>query len=195
LVVIAARRAYKDAVRWTVAERGRIPTPVIARRLLAALFCSGMVVLGLIGLSSPSTFESPRSGWQWWALLAAVILAAAELAIRWRRWLAPILHKTSSHDAVEAAASALESCPVAYRTRYSMGWVWGPAGAGVLAAIFAFSSAYFIVDAILARGNIGPEQALLCVAQLIIALVILWLAATRLTTMRFAREAVQLANR
>ena len=193
-MVIAARRAYKDAVRWTVSARPPGEPQVSARRMLAALFVSAIVVLGIIGLSSPATFRASRSGWPWWVLLALVGGAAAALAFRWRTWTRPILgQSTWTEDEVDAAAGALESCPALYRIRYSLGWVWGPGVAIVMAAIFTFSSVYFLIDAVLARGDIGPEQALLCVGQLIVALVLLWIFSPRIRSVRFAHEAARRA--
>jgi hypothetical protein len=193
-MVIAARRAYRDAVRWTRDSKPHVDVPATARGMLSVAFLTGIVVLGLIGLTNPSTYEGSRSGWQWFALAGLVGLALLVLGFRWRRWLRPVLYRTRELDAVEAAADALRSCPSTFRTRYSMTWIWIPAVVGVLATILAFSSAYFLVDAVLARFSVGPEQALLGVGELLAALVIFWIIASKLWGIRFAREAVSLAS-
>jgi hypothetical protein len=194
-MVIAARRAYKDAIRWTRAARTQLGPPDIARRSLFAFMATAIVILGLIGLTAPSRFGASRTHWSWWALAVLVLLAVAALARNWRRWTAPILGDSKwTEDEVAAAASALESCPAAFRTRYSVGWVWGPLALTALAAILSLSAAYFLVDAVLALGSIGPEQALLCVGQMILAIILLWIGAPRLTTIRFARQANRRAS-
>ncbi len=197
-MVIAAGRAYADLVRWMKKARPRGLRPWrLTRSIFRACMVGSTLVLGGIGLIRPSRFGSQSSsaggGPEWWALgllvalcVVAVMLrrrpiaeAAARLVEPWRRPLTDLA-------SFEPAASALESCPAPLRTRFAIGWVWGPALLVVAGAFFAASAIYFVIDAILAGFSIGWEQPLLAVINMILSLVVLRVGAGRLATWRLA---------
>lgn len=98
----------------------------------------------------------------------------------------PLREPLDRFEAFDPAVHALLAAPATLRTRFALGWVWAPAGAVVAAAFFAASSAYFLVDAVLARFQIGWEQPLLAAVNAVAGLLLLRLAATRLATWRLA---------
>ena len=197
-MVIAARRAYQDLIRWIKAARPRTLDPFrLARRLFWTYLLGATALLGGIGLLSPGRFGSPGSRPQrdldWWVLAALVGLSLATLVLRRTRmaegtnsWLGVFSGALEQHPSFEPAVNALDSCPAALRTRFALGWVWGPLAAAVLAAICAASSVYFVVDAILARFTSGWGQALLAVVNGSISLIVLRLAAKRLSVWRLS---------
>lgn len=146
---------------------------------------------------SPDRFGSPtarpRRGPEWWALAILVLICAVVLMQRRKRIAAgagriqaTFRGDLQEHPSFEPAASALDSCPAALRTRFALGWVWGPVAVLVLGAVFAASSVYFLVDAILARFNIGWQQPVLAAVNAVLSLVILRLGAKRLSVWRLS---------
>lgn len=195
-MVIAAHRAYSDAVRWVKSARPpRLNPWRLTRRLFQVCFMGSLMLLGAIGLLSPESFGAPTSragaGLHWWGL--AVLMA---LSVLWcfakrdgirtgagRLW-EPFRRRLSQFEAFDPAVDALVSAPAAQQTRFALGWVWGPVGVVVLAAVFAASTAYFLVDAILARFQIGWGQPVLAVANAVLSVIVLRLGAKRLATWR-----------
>lgn len=197
-MVIAARRAYQDLIRWIKGARPRSLDPWrLARRLFGTSALASTVLLGAIGLLSPGRFGSPISrpqrGAEWWVLAALVgiclvllVARRAKMATSANRLQEVFGGKLQEHPSYEAAVSALDSCPAALRTRFALGWVWGPLAILVLGAFFAASAAYFVIDMILARFRIGPEQAVLAVVNAVLSLVVLRLGAKRLSVWRLS---------
>ena len=135
----------------------------------------------------------PMGSVQWWALAALVGLFIAVAATRWSKvkravslLLEPMRRPLGDLTSFEPAVEALHSCPAAFRTRFTLGWVWGPAAAVVAAGFFLASTAYFIVDAVLARLQVGWQQPGLAAANALLAFVILRAVAVRLATWRLA---------
>lgn len=195
-MVRAARRAYSDVIRWMKEARPRGVAGRLALKLFRTIYAGSFLLLGTIGLLRPSRFGSPTSrplrSPEWIALAVLVAVVAAIVIVRrrriaasLRRLLEPFRHPLD-HPSHEPAAGALESCPTPLRTRFALGWVWGPAGAVVLAAFLAASSAYFLIDAVLARFEIGWEQPILAALQALASLLVLRAVATRLSTWRLA---------
>lgn len=196
-MVIAARRAYSDAVRWMKEARPRgARGGRLALKLFRALYVGALVLLGSIGLVRPSRFGAPTSrplrSVEWAALgvLTAVLLVYSllrrqDILSSVSRFLEPF-RSPIDHPSHDPAASALESCPAALRARFALGWVWGPAAAFLLAAVLAASSAYFVIDATLAGFVIGWQQPALAVIQAVLSLIVLRSTATRLATWRLA---------
>lgn len=186
----AARSSYSDAVSWlTSAEPGRARRSRLALRLLDATILAGILVLGAIGLVSPASFGSPgaapfKSGWPWLLLLVLVGICAAVVAIRWKsltRMLRDLRRRSDATDeVVEGAVAALDAAPSTLQTRFALGWVFLPGLLFVLGATFAFSTAYFAVDAVLARFQIGWQQPVLGVADAVIAFLLFRSGARRL---------------
>jgi hypothetical protein len=198
-MVLEAGRAYATAKRFTRAARPRrIARGEFARRTFFANFIAGLGVLGAIGLVAPSQFGQPgartlHTGWP--SLLLIVLVACCVLAAVMRRaelsWLfararEPFVRPLTEERGFEEAVAALESCPVPLRTRFAVSWVWAPVVWLVVGATFAFSSAYFVVDAILARGRVGWAQPIYCVVFAALSLIVFASVAGRLATWRFA---------
>lgn len=146
-------------------------------------------MLGTIGLVSPARFGSPgaapfKSGWPWLLLLAIVGTCAAVVVIRWKSvttMFRELRRKTDATDeALEGAVGALEAAPAPLRTRFAITWVFVPGLLFVIGATFAFSTAYFAVDAVLARFQVGWQQPVLGVADTVIAFLLFRLGARRL---------------
>ncbi len=197
-MVIAARRAYQDLIRWIKGARPRSLVPWrLAQRLFGTSILGAFVLLGAIGLLSPDRFGSPtsrpRRGPEWWVLAALVgiclvllVLRRARMAASANRLQEAFSGKLQEHPSFEPAVSALDSCPAALRTRFALGWVWGPLAILVLGAFFAASAAYFVIDMILARFSIGWEQAVLAVVNAVLSLAVLRLGAKRLSVWRLS---------
>jgi hypothetical protein len=97
----------------------------------------------------------------------------------WRRPLA-------ENANYEGAVGALGASSDANRTRYLWRFVYKPLALAVLATFFAFSSAYFLVDATLAQFQVGWQQPVLGVANSIISVVLWRIGADGLSTYRLA---------
>ena len=205
-MVMAARRAYADAIRWM--KRARPPgldAGRLTRRVLRFCFGLSFILLGIIGVVSPSRFGSPgmkpMASLQWWAV-AGVVAMALVLVITSRRrvrrtvelLLEPVRRPLDHLPSFEPVTEALDSCPAALRTRFAFGWVWGPAIAVVAATTFLAATSYFIVDAILARLQIGWQQPVLAVANAALAFVVLRVVARRLATWRLALSIQRAVN-
>jgi len=201
-MVLAARRTYSTAKKATRATRPRhIARSTFGRRCLLCCFVAGVVVLSVIGLASPGQFGAPgsstlRTGWPSLALLG-LALAGLLLALARRRhlvWLVsrirePYVRPLEEYPGFEDAVAALQSCPAALRTRYAISFVWGPIAWAVLGCTCAFSCAYFVVDAILARGRVGWAQPVYALVFALLAWFLFAATAGRFATWRFATSA------
>ena len=197
-MVIAARRAYKDLIRWIKDARPPRMNPWrLARRLFGTCLLGATVVLGTIAIVAPERFaaSSGRAGRspESWAVLALVAICVIMLLLRRSRIFgsATRLRETfggtmETHPSFEPAVNALEACPGTLRTRFAFGWVWGPLGLMVLGAVFAASASYFLIDAILARFTVGWQQVLLAAVNGLLSLVVLRAAAKRLSVWRLS---------
>lgn len=197
-MVVAARRAYNDAIRWIKRARPpRLRAWRLARRLFRICFLGSLLVLGAIGLMTPAKFGSPRSrpggGLEWWVLAGLMAVCLAWCLSRRRaiqsgasRLAEPFRRPLDRFEPFEPMVHALLAAPAALRTRFAVAWVWGPAAAVAVAAFLAASAAYFLVDAILARGEVGWEQPVLAALNATASLLLLRLVAKRLATWRLA---------
>jgi hypothetical protein len=198
-MVIAARRAYSDATRWIRSSRpSRLRGWNRAGILFVNSFLVGVLLLGVIGTLAPSRFGSPgatafRSGLPSFALIGIVALCGMCAFIRrreivWalRRLREPAHRIFSDEPAFEGAVNALEACPRPMQSRFALFWVWGPAAMFVLGAVFAFSAAYFVIDAVLASFSVGWEQVALGAGNALASVVVFRVAAARLATWRLA---------
>ena len=198
-MVMAARRAYRDAAKWVKSARPRrFGRWRYAERALGATISAAVPILGLIGLASPASFASPasntlRSGWPLYVLLAVLAASFAYLfsrlsRIRWAfaRVREPFVRPPEGEQRYEGAADALAACPAALRTRFAIWWVWGPVVVALLAVTAGFSATYFLIDAILARFNVGWEHPVLAAANLVVSIVLFALVSARLATWRLA---------
>src|ERR687896_1710622 len=198
-MVLAGGRAYIAAKRALRAARpGRIARVRFARRAFGNLLLAGLGLLALIGVLAPSNFgqpgaTTPRSGWPFFALLAVMAGTCGYAAVRWRElaWLwarlrEPLVRPLNEHPGFDDAADAVASCPPPLRLRWAFTYVWGPLAWTVVAGTLAFSSAYFVVDAVLARGRVGWAQPLYAVVFGLLSMAVLAAAAGRFSTWRFA---------
>lgn len=198
-MVVAAHRAYADARRWIRSGRPkRLNKGAFARRGFSRSLMAGIVVLGLIALVSPSSFGEQYAntfglGWPLWVLLglmgACVAFGVTRLQqIRWvlSRVGEPFRRPLDDHPSFEGATGALSACPAAYRTRFAIVYVYRPPALVVLGAFFAFCTAYFIVDALLASFGVGWLQPILAVVFALLSLITFALATTGLSTWRLA---------
>jgi hypothetical protein len=197
-MVTSSGRAYADATGWIKSSRRRFDKMHYAQKGFGAAFLSALILLGAIGVISPQAFGSTgsrtlRTGWPSWVLLGLIGLALIYAISKWRfiRWALrrvrdPFVRAPAGDPRYEGAADALAECPQAYRTRFSIWWVWGPVALAFLGSVCAFSVAYFVVDAVLAGFEVGWETPLLAGVNLIVGLVLFRLAASRLSTWRMA---------
>ena len=162
---------------------------------------AGCGLLAVIGIVAPQRFGQPgadtlRSGWPLWGLVVIAVLVLgiafvrrAELLWAARRLREPFVRPLAEEPGFEEAADALAACPAPLRARYALFYAWGPAVAAVLGATFAFSSAYFVIDAVLARLNVGWAHPLYAAAFALLSLLVFAVAGGRLTTWRVATSA------
>lgn len=201
--MLDARRAYRDAVGWIRAARpARIDAGRFAARAVGASFGAGLLALGIAGLIAPATFGDPAVGTAAGRGVPALVLGGLVVATLaagvWRGrhllWVArrvrePLARPLEEHPSFEGAAAALAACPEALRARFALTWVWGPGALAIAGVTFALSAAYFVVDGILARGQLGWGQWLLLAANFILGASAFRLAAVRLSTWRVATSA------
>ncbi len=205
-MVRRAHGAYSDAAKWIkLARPSGLSRSGFASRCFQNSFIAGVVVLGLIGLASPSTFGQSRGfsaggkigglglGWPALLVVGLVLLGLVHAfvhreGIRWTitRMIDPWRRPMSEHPTYEGAVGALEECPDALRTRFAWKFVYRPLVFAVLASFFAFSAAYFLIDAVLAQFSVGWEQPVLAAVNVVLS-VLLWRASARgLSTWRLA---------
>jgi len=201
-----ARSAYSDAVKWTKLGRPRrLNRATFAGRCWQNSFIAGVIVLGIIGFLSPSTYGQTRGfsargqigalglGWPGLVLVGMVALGLLYAllqrdGIRWTvvRVIDPWRRPMDEHPSYEGAVGALGASSDANRTRYLWRFVYKPLALAVLATFFAFSSAYFVVDATLAQFDVGWQQPVLGVINSAVSVVMWRLAAVGLSTYRLA---------
>lgn len=198
-MVLERHSAYSDAVAWVrLARPDRLSKGRFAWRCFVRSLFAGIIVLGLIGLATPSRFGTPgatafRSGWPAFTLLGLVILCVLAAVVRRQRiaslverlrepWRRPLVERPNYEDAVDALAASPES----QQTRFAAGWVWGPMVVAVLAVLFAFSTAYFLIDALLQRFVVGLQTPILAGVNAVVSIILWRLVAVRMSTWRFA---------
>jgi len=198
--------AYSDAVKWTKLGRPRrLNRASFAGRCWQNSFAAGVIVLGIVGLLSPSTYGQTRGfsargqigalglGWPGLALAGMVLFGLVYAfvhreGVRWTvvRVIDPWRRPLQENPNYEGAVGALDASSDANRTRYLWRFVYKPLILAVLATFFAFSSAYFLIDATLAQFQVGWQQPALGVANSIISALLWRLAAVGLSTYRLA---------
>lgn len=194
-----ARRDYANAVRWLRTTRPRhIRLGALSMRCFGGSFLAGTFVIGLIAFVSPGSFGVPgrrvlSSGVWTWALIGAVAVAALGLLANRRRvtWLyrrirEPYRRPFAGEDAFEEASNALAQCPDAMQTRWAVSWIYLPTALAVAGVTFAFSTAYFVISAILSGGRISWMEPTLAGINAALSLAAWSLGAVRLSTWRLA---------
>jgi hypothetical protein len=164
----------------------------LASRTLGGLLTGGIGFLALVAMASPARFgvqggRAFGSGWPVLVLAAVALGCAAWVFARGRRlaWLVaaarePFRRPLEEDPAYAGLSGALAACRGPLKTRFALGWIWGPAVAGLVAAAACLSAAYFLVDAVLARFEVGWQQPVLAAADLTVAWVLLRIVAGRL---------------
>lgn len=198
-MVVASGRAYSDLVQSMRSARpSGMDVWLRARRHFVSSLIAGTLVLGLIGLVDPESFGAPQSdafaeGWPAGVLGGLLILCVILLGIRIGRiraatmraaepWFRPLYE----NPAWPGASAALAACTTGSRARFALGWVWGPIAVMVLACTFSWSTAYFVVDAILAGGRVGWGQPLYAAGFAGLSIVTWRAIEVRLATLRLA---------
>lgn len=188
-----ARKAYSHAAAWM---RSRVP-PRASRGSLATAATTGCVIyavllLSVIALVSPARFGSQGSrafgsGWPSLALaaLGAACLAWAVARRRRHSWVVgkvrePFRRPLEEDPAFAGAAHALAAARPPLKTRFAAAWIWAPAAAALLALAGSLTAAYFVVDAVLARFEVGWQQPVLAGLNLAFSWAVLRAAAGRL---------------
>ncbi len=194
-----AQRSYAEAGRWMRAARpGRIHRLRFARRSLGRGLVMGTALMGLIGLAAPSRFASVGSrtlgtGWPSLVVIGLIALCALYAIVRREhirsaidRGREPFLRPLSNISGFDGAADALAACPDAFKTRFAIGWIWRPLALFGLGIVCTFSTAYFVIDAALARFRVGWGQPAYAAGFLVLGLVVFALSAVKLSTWRLA---------
>ena len=203
-MVLAARRAYVTATRWVRSARApRIERLGFARRAFGSALVAGLFVMASIAMVAPANFGAPgseplRSGWPALVLIA-ILASSACVGLVKRAGIRSVIDRTiepwrrpsSEHEAFEGAADALAACPALLRNRFALLWVWGPMAVVVAATTFAFSTAYFLVDAVLARLQVGWQQPAYAVGSAALSMGLFRLVATKLSTWRLSASVLK----
>lgn len=186
-------RPYHDAVAWM---RSRVPSgrarSAIASGALGAALVDGLLLMSLIGLVSPASFgvSGGRAFGSTTRTVTLVAVAAAcsvwlVLHLRTHRWVVararePFRRPLEDDPAFAGASGALAAARSPLKTRFAFGWMWLPALAVLGAGAAALTTAYFLVDAIIARFEVGWQQPVFAGANLVLAWVLFRVAAGRL---------------
>ncbi|HEX2196633.1 MAG TPA: hypothetical protein VHJ76_06880 [Actinomycetota bacterium] len=184
---------YGDAVAWM---RSRLPTARERARLagaaLTAFLVDGLLLMAAIGLLAPARFGSQGSRAFGSTQRTVVLLAVAgacglwfAASLRAHRWAAakvrePFRRPLEEDPAFAGAAAALGAARSPLKTRFLVGWIWVPALAVLGALAASLTTAYFLVDAVIARFEVGWQQPVLAAANLVVGWALLRAAAGRL---------------
>jgi hypothetical protein len=202
-MVMAGQRAYADAVRWIRSTRPRVRRFLFARRALRSSLVAGIALMSFIALVAPNRFGSPgsrtlRTGWPSLVVIGLVLACLGFVLLRRRELISaltrvrdPFQRPLTELPGFEGAADALASCPAAFKTRFAILWVWKPVALVVLGVTCAFSTSYFVLDAVLARGSVGWGQVLYAAVFLAASLCFFALSATTLSTWRLAASVLK----
>ena len=197
----AASRAYADAVRWVRASRrNKVDPASFGRAAFLHAMVLGILLMSVAGLVSPKSFGSPGSralgsGWVTAWMVGLIAAAGLHFAARYRairrgiELLRLTLSGSVAEEGYEGATNALASCPAPLRSRFAFSWVWLPLFGAALGFLLACSSAYFIVDAVIARFDVGLGQVLYGIASATASLMVFLLSAPRLISWRVAYAA------
>ncbi|HEV2756955.1 MAG TPA: hypothetical protein VG318_14405 [Actinomycetota bacterium] len=190
---VRRRSAYSDAVAWIESRRpDRRGRAAIATRALTASLIGALLLLCLVGMLSPARFGSQGSrafgsGWRDLVLAAvaggcAVWIVARRRSLTWlvARAREPFGRPLEDDPAFAGASGALAATRGPLRTRFALGWIWLPAGAAVAGAASCLAAAYFVVDAVLARFEVGWQQPIFAALYLAIGWAAFRAAAGRL---------------
>ena len=201
--MLAGRRAYSDAVRWArISRRNKLAPGGFARWAFLHSLMFGILLMASFGLLSPKSFGSPgsralSSGWGTLSMVVVLVAAVLHFAARRRKFvrlwdlIRATLRGAPTDEGYEGATNALSSCPGPLRARFAVMWVWLPLLIGAVGVLLAFSAAYFFVDAVLARFDVGLGQILYGVSLALASLLVFIADAPRLLSWRVAYAAAR----
>jgi hypothetical protein len=151
-----------------------------------------VLLLAIIGLISPARFGSQGSrafgsGWPTIALIGLALACGLWVYARRKThgWVVakirePFRRPLEEDPAFGGASGALAAAPAPLRTRFALTWIWAPAVGAMIALTACLSAAYFLVDAVLARFEVGWQQPVLAGIDLVLAWTLFRIAAGRL---------------
>lgn len=193
LATVSSPRPYHDAVAWM---RSRVPRAggrtAVANAALTAALVDGLLLMSLIGLVSPASFgvSGGRAFGSTSRTVTLLTIAGAcavwfLLRLRTHRWVVararePYRRALDDDPAFAGAAGALDAARGPLKTRFALGWIWLPALAVLGAIATSLATAYFVVDAAIARFEVGWQQPAFAGVNLVVAWVLLRMAAGRL---------------
>lgn len=189
----STRSAYSDAAGWV---RSRVPRrrarADLTAQVLGALLLDATLLLSVIGLFSPASFGASGSrafGSNVRTLMLGALVAVCALWVA-RRWRTqrraiegarePFRHPIEDDPAFAPASAALAAARPPLQTRFAIAWIWLPALAVAGAVATSLAAAYFVVDSVVARFEIGWQQPVLAAVNLVLAWVLLRTSAGRL---------------
>ena len=120
--------------------------------------------------------------------LGAVALACGlwfVMRLRTHRWVVararePFRRPLEDDPAFPGAAGALDAARAPLKTRFAAGWILLPVLAVLGATGAALTTAYFLIDAVIARLEVGWQQPVFAAVNLVVAWALLRAAAGRL---------------
>jgi hypothetical protein len=176
--------------------RSRVPPgrqrAALATGALTAALVDGLLLMSVVGLVSPASFgvSGGRAFGSTSRTVALAAIAAAcalwfALRLPTHRWVVararePFHRPLEDDPAFAGAAGALDAARAPLKTRFAAGWIWLPALAALGATAASLTTAYFLVDAVIARLQIGWQQPVFAAVNLVVAWVLLRAAAARL---------------
>jgi hypothetical protein len=153
--------------------------------------------MGFLALVDPAAFGQTGSaihlGWPGWVVVGILVLVVVQL-VRKRQDVIelashlrePFIRPLEDNPNFDGAYGSLAACPPASITRFGLSFVWWPAGLLVLGILFTLSDSFFVVDAILARFDVGWQTGVFFAADTAIAVVSFCTGARKLSTWRLA---------
>jgi hypothetical protein len=186
-------------VSWLKSARpARIDSTSFAFRCFGGSLLTGSIVLGVIGLIAPSTLGIPGArplGNRTASLAVGAVLLVSLAILAARRahliWLLqrirePYIRPLTEDPHFEPAADALAQCSDTWQSRWATAWIFLPGSLAAVGVLFAFSSAYFVIDAAATLARVGWEQPVLAGVNAVLSIVCFGLGARRLSTWRLA---------
>ena len=195
-------RPYAGAVGWLKAARpAELRRTTFAGRAFKWTFAAAIAVMGAIALTSPEKFSRPGSdtlatGWPAYLVAGLAALCLVPFVAARGRLLdhvhtirEPFSGAGERTEEREQITAALVECSGLQQTRFALARIWAPAALTVLGGVFTFASAYFVIDAVISRFEVGWQQGALFAANAALALVCFALVAGRLSTLGVAAAA------
>jgi hypothetical protein len=198
-MVMSTRRTYRDAVGWIKSGRPAAgDRRRVGWRIFGGCFAVALFVWGAGAYASPESFGQPGAevlslGWPTIVLVGLAVGSAVGLVLARNRiaWIAarvkePYERTLSEEPGYEGAVNALAACARPLQIRFALGWTWGPMLAVIASAVLAFSAAYLVVYAVLARFEVGWQTYAIAATDVLVGAGLLEVMRGRLATWRLA---------